>query len=137
MQYVPAVYMSHVEGAPKNALSECCWSHSALAQTQVTGTPCVWKLTFWSFFAMAKPDQAFASHVHGKFSHTALNFDYDFVPLVHFWDTLYVYTNTRTQIPLDTYKQVYQQTEIRVNYAKCYDLREILLICVRCSVAQI
>ena len=39
---------------------------------------------------MAKPDQAFASHVHGKFSHTALNFDYDFVPLVHFWDTLYI-----------------------------------------------
>ena len=50
---------------------------------------------------------------------------------------MYVYTNTRTQITLDTYKQVYQQTEIRVNYAKCYDLREILLICVRCWVAQI
>ena len=43
-----------------------------------------------------------------------------------------VYTNTRTQIPLDTYKQVYHQTEIRLNYAKCYNLREILLICVRC-----
>ena len=45
---------------------------------------------------------------------------------------MYVYTNTRTQIPLDTYKQVYHQTEIRLNYAKCYNLREILLICVRC-----
>ena len=28
----------------KNAISECCWSHSALAQSQVTGNPCVWKL---------------------------------------------------------------------------------------------
>ena len=32
----------------------------------VTGTPCVWKLIFWSFLAKTKPDQAFASHVHGK-----------------------------------------------------------------------
>ena len=45
---------------------------------------------------------------------------------------MYVYTNTRTQIPLDTYKQVYHQTEIRLNYAKCYNLRGILLNCVRC-----
>ena len=67
-----------------------------------------------------------------KFSPIAPNFGYDFVLLVHFWDTLYVHTNTRTQIPLDTYKQVYHQTEIRLNYAKCYNLREILLICVRC-----
>ena len=37
------------------------------AQSQVTGgTPCVWKLIFWSFLAKTKPDQAFASHVHGK-----------------------------------------------------------------------
>ena len=55
-----------IQGVPKNALSECCWSYSALAQTQVTGTPCVWKLIFWSFLAKTKPDQAFASHVHGK-----------------------------------------------------------------------
>ena len=55
-----------IQGVPKNALSECCWNHSALAQTQVTGTPCVWKLIFWSFLAKTKPDQAFASHVHGK-----------------------------------------------------------------------
>ena len=48
---------------------------------------------------------------------------------------MYVYTNTRTQIPLDTYKQVYHQTtKIRFNYAKCYNLRELLLNCVRrCS----
>ena len=50
----------------KNALSECCWSHSALAQSQVAGTPCVWKLIFWSFLTKTKPDQAFPSHVHGK-----------------------------------------------------------------------
>ena len=39
-----------VQGVPKNALSECCWSHTALAQSQVAGTPCVWKLIFLSFF---------------------------------------------------------------------------------------
>ena len=27
----------------KNALSECCWSHSALAQSPFAGTPCVWR----------------------------------------------------------------------------------------------
>ena len=33
----------------KNALWECCWSHSALlAQSQVASIPCVWNLTFWS-----------------------------------------------------------------------------------------
>ena len=57
MQYVPAFNTSHVQGAPKNALSECYWSHSALAQTQVTGTPCEKKLIFWSFLAKTKPDQ--------------------------------------------------------------------------------
>ena len=31
-------------GVPNNAFSECCWSHSALAQSQVADTPCVWKL---------------------------------------------------------------------------------------------
>ena len=41
----------------KHALSECYWSHSALAQTQVTGTPCEKKLIFWSFLAKTKPDQ--------------------------------------------------------------------------------
>ena len=57
MQYVPAFNTSHVQGAPKNALSECCWSHSALAQTQVPGTLCEKKLIFWSFLAKTKPDQ--------------------------------------------------------------------------------
>ena len=50
---------------------------------------------------------------------------------------MYVHINTRTQIPLDTYKQVYHQTEIRLNYAKCYNLREILLICVRSNMSNI
>ena len=68
----------------KNALLECCWSHSALAQSQVAGTPCVWKLIFWSFLTKTKPDQAFPSHVHGKIRPTALNIGYDFVLLVHF-----------------------------------------------------
>ena len=53
-------------GVPKNTLSECCWSYSAPAQSQVAGTPCVWKLIFWSFLTKTKPDQAFPSHVHGK-----------------------------------------------------------------------
>ena len=70
---------------------EHAFSHSGLAQTQVTGTPCVWKLIFWSFLAKTEPDQAFASYVHGKFSPTALNFDYDFVLLVHFFGTPCIY----------------------------------------------
>ena len=55
-----------IQGVPKNTLSECCWSHSALAQSQVAGTPCVWKLIFWSFLTKTKPDQAFPSYVYGK-----------------------------------------------------------------------
>ena len=51
-------------GVPKNALSECCWSHGALAQSQVAGTPCVWKSIFWSFLTETKRDQAFPIHVH-------------------------------------------------------------------------
>ena len=37
-----------------------------------------------------KPVKAFPSHVHEqvKFSPIALTFGYDFVLLVHFWDTL-------------------------------------------------
>ena len=50
----------------KNALWECCWSHSALAQSQVAGSPCVCKLIFWLFLSKTKPDQAFPSYVHGK-----------------------------------------------------------------------
>ena len=51
----------------KNALSECCWSHSALAQSQVlASSPCVWKLIFWLFLTKTKPDQALPSYVCGK-----------------------------------------------------------------------
>ena len=54
----------------KNALSECCWSHSALAQSPFAGTPCVWRLIFWSFLTKTKQDQAPPSHVNGKiYSH--------------------------------------------------------------------
>ena len=59
-QYIINIYV------PKNTLSECCWSHSATPQSQVAGTPCVWKLNFWLFLTKAKPDQAFPSDVHGK-----------------------------------------------------------------------
>ena len=38
-----------LQDVPTKVLSECCWNHSALAQSQVAGTPCVWKLNFWSF----------------------------------------------------------------------------------------
>ena len=55
-----------IQGVPKNALSECCQSHSALAQSQVAVLPCVWKFIFWSFLTNTKPGQAFQSHVHGK-----------------------------------------------------------------------
>ena len=61
------IIINYIQGIPKkNALSECCWSHSALAQLQVAGTPCVWKLTFWSFLTKTKPDQALSSHVNSK-----------------------------------------------------------------------
>ena len=42
----------------KNALSECCWSHSALAQSPFAGTPCVRKLIFLLFVTKTKQDQA-------------------------------------------------------------------------------
>ena len=55
-----------LQGIPKNALLECCWSHSALAQSPFAGTPCVWRLIFWSFLTKTKQDQAPPSHVNGK-----------------------------------------------------------------------
>ena len=30
-----------LQGVPKNALSDCCWSYSALAQSPFAGTPCL------------------------------------------------------------------------------------------------
>ena len=47
-----------VQGVPKNALSECCWSHSTLAQSPFASTPCVWRSIFWSFLSKTKQDQA-------------------------------------------------------------------------------
>ena len=51
---------------PKNALSKCCWGHSALAQSPFAGIPCVWRLIFWSFLTKAKQDRGPPSHVNGK-----------------------------------------------------------------------
>ena len=42
---------------------------------------------------------------------------------------MYVHINTRTQIPLDTYKQVYHQTEIRLNYAMLQFARDFSHLC--------
>ena len=75
-----------IQGVPKNTLSECCWSHSALAQSQVAGTPCVWKLIFWSFLTKTKPSQVMFME---KFSPTAFKFGYDFVPFVQFFLVIY------------------------------------------------
>ena len=55
-----------IQGVPKNALSECCWSHSALAQSPFAGTPCVWRLIFGLFLSKIQQDQAPPSHVNGK-----------------------------------------------------------------------
>ena len=77
----------------KNAISECCWSHSALAQSQVAGSPCVWKLMFWSFRFKTKPDQAFPSHVqmsnfYPQLSIWVIILIYQYI----FWDTMYTKT---------------------------------------------
>ena len=61
---VPTNIMYRV--SQKNALSESCWSHSVVAQSQVAGTLCAWKIIFWSFLTKNKPDQAFPSHFHDK-----------------------------------------------------------------------
>ena len=79
-----------IQGVPINTLSECCWSHSSLAQSPFADTPCVWRLIFWAFLTKTKrrikPSQVMSIE---KFSPIALNFGYDFVLLVHFFgDTL-------------------------------------------------
>ena len=74
----------------KNALSECCWSHSALAQSQVlAGSPYVWKLIFWLFLTNLSLIIIKLSQVMSmvKFIPTAFNFGYDFVLLVIFFGT--------------------------------------------------
>ena len=81
----------------KNALSECCWSHSALAQSQVSSTPCVWKLIFGRFvlrLCLFKPSQVIFMI---KFSPTALSFGYDFVLLVHFFGTPCIFSASLVQ----------------------------------------
>ena len=55
-----------IQGVPINTLSECCWSHSSLAQSPFADTPCVWRLIFCSFLTKTKQDQAPPSHVNGK-----------------------------------------------------------------------
>ena len=42
---------------------------------------------------------------------------------------MYVHINTSTQIPLDTYKQVYHQTEIRLDYAMLQFARDFSHFC--------
>ena len=81
----------------KNALSEWCWSHSALAQSQVSSTPCVWKLIFGRFvlrLCLFKPSQVIFMI---KFSPTALSFGYDFVLLVHFFGTPCIFSASLVQ----------------------------------------
>ena len=57
---------------------------TALAQSQVAGIPCVWKLFFSS---LIKPFQVMFMV---KFMPTALKFGYDFGLSVLFLDTLYI-----------------------------------------------
>ena len=72
-----------------NALSECYWTHSALAQSPVADTPCVWQSIFGSFLlrlSRIKPSQVVYMV---KFGSTVLNFAYDFFFISKFfWDTL-------------------------------------------------
>ena len=56
----------NIQGVPKNALSECYWTNSTLAQSSEADTPCVWKSIFWLFLTKTKQDQALPSHVYGK-----------------------------------------------------------------------
>ena len=65
--HLMALNFRYNTGCPKiNALSECSWSHTALAQTPFAGIPCVWRLNFWSFLIKTKQDQVPPSHFNGK-----------------------------------------------------------------------
>ena len=57
------------------------WSHSALAQSQAAGTPCIFFGRFLPRLSLMKPSQVIFMI---KFSPTALNFGYDFVLFLHF-----------------------------------------------------
>ena len=72
-------------GCPKkNALSECCWSYSALAESPFAGTPCVLRLIFLLRLSRIKRPQVISMV---KFSPIALNFGNEFVLFVHFFGT--------------------------------------------------
>ena len=58
-----------IQGVPKNALSECCWSHSALAQSLFAGYPCVWRLSLLLRLSRIKRPQVMSTV---KFSLIAL-----------------------------------------------------------------
>ena len=66
----------------KNAPSDCCWTHSALAQSPVADTLCAWKSIFWSFLTKTKQDKLLPSGIHAKISPKAPIFGYDFGPII-------------------------------------------------------
>ena len=72
--------------SPKKALSECCWSHSALAQSPFAGTLVCLEIVFFVVsYCKTKQDQAPPSHVNGKIWPHLLNLGYDFVLIVHYF----------------------------------------------------
>ena len=80
-----------LQGVPKNALSECCWTHSAAAQSPVANTPCVWKSILCTFLTKTKPNQALPSYEYGKiWPNSAQFWLWFFCISTFFWDTLYV-----------------------------------------------
>ena len=67
-----------VQGVPKNALSECYWSHSALTQSRSSQQPLCLEIKFCSFLTKTKQDQALQVMYMVKFGPTVINFGYDF-----------------------------------------------------------
>ena len=66
--------MIYIQGVTKNAHSECCWSHSALAQSQVAVLPVSGNLFFGLFLlrlSLVKPSKVMFMV---KFGRTVLNF---------------------------------------------------------------
>ena len=86
----PGDSTTYVSG--KNASSECCWGHSALAPSPFIGTPCVWRLIFGRFLLRLSRIKRPQVMSMVKFSPIALNFGYDFgTHCIHFhccvWQT--------------------------------------------------
>ena len=82
--YLSISDMCQYTGCPKKR------TFRMLLEPQVAGSPCVWKLIFWSFLTKTKPDQAFPSHVYGKILHHSNQFWLWFCSIsTFFWDTLY------------------------------------------------